>query len=43
MQEHCVCDLLVHLPEYGLHLYFEGVSQALRLVEVYDLTRLQVK
>lgn len=43
MQEGSSSDLLVNLPEHGMHLCFEGSSQRLRLIEVYDLSRLQVQ
>ncbi|KAL0030389.1 hypothetical protein WJX79_000798 [Trebouxia sp. C0005] len=36
-------DILLNLPEHGVHLIFESSSQTLRLIEVYDLSRLQVK
>ncbi|KAL0021548.1 hypothetical protein WJX77_007325 [Trebouxia sp. C0004] len=38
-----VDDILVNLPEHGVHLIFESSSQKLRVIEVYDLSRLQVK
>ncbi|KAL4426708.1 hypothetical protein ABPG77_004764 [Micractinium sp. CCAP 211/92] len=36
-------DLALGLPEHGMHLLFEGTQQRLRLIEVYDITRLQVR
>lgn len=36
-------DILLNLPEHGVHLIFESSSQTLRLIEVYDLSRLQVR
>ncbi|KAL0047925.1 hypothetical protein WJX82_003400 [Trebouxia sp. C0006] len=38
-----VDDILLNFPEHGVHLMFESSSQKLRLIEVYDLSRLQVK
>ncbi len=35
-------DLALGLPEHGMHLLFDGTQQRLRLIEVYDTTRLQV-
>jgi len=35
-------DVVINFPEHGMHLRFEPRSQRLRLVEVYDLSRLQV-
>lgn len=35
-------DIVVNFPEHGMHLRFEPRSQRLRLVEVYDVSRLQV-
>lgn len=35
-------DIVINFPEHGMHLRFEARSQRLRLVEVYDLSRLQV-
>jgi hypothetical protein len=34
-------DIIINFPEYGMHLRFEPRSQRLRLVEVYDVSRLQ--
>lgn len=34
--------LLLNFPEHGLHLVFEGFSQRLCLIEVFDLSRVQV-
>lgn len=36
-------DLALTLPGQGLHLVFDGAQQRLRLVDVYDPTRLQVR
>ncbi|BDA50963.1 probable UPF0183 protein C16orf70 homolog at N-terminal half [Coccomyxa sp. Obi] len=36
-------DIVINFPEHGMHLRFEPRSQRLRLIEVYDLSRLQVK
>lgn len=35
-------DIVINFPEHGLHLRFEARSQRLRLIEVYDVSRLQV-
>ena len=35
-------DILLYFPEHGLHLIFDGASQMLRLIEVLDLSRVQV-
>lgn len=35
-------DIVINFPEHGMHLRFEPRSQRLRLIEVYDLSRLQV-
>lgn len=35
-------DIVINFPEHGMHLRFEPRSQRLRLVEVYDVSRLQV-
>ena len=35
-------DIVINFPEHGFHLRFEPRSQRLRLIEVYDVTRLQV-
>lgn len=35
-------DVVISFPEHGFHLRFEPRSQRLRLIEVYDVTRLQV-
>lgn len=35
-------DLALTLPGQGLHLLFDGAQQRLRLIDVYDPTRLQV-
>lgn len=35
-------DLTLGLPEHGLHLRFDGLSQSLKLIEVHDATRMQV-
>ena len=36
-------DLILSFPEHGLHLIFNGINQRLRLIEVFDLSRTQVK
>lgn len=36
-------DIVINFPEHGLHLRFEPRSQRLRLIEVYDVSRLQVR
>ena len=36
-------DLILSFPEHGLHLIFDGISQRLALIEVFDLSRMQVK
>lgn len=38
-----VDDILLNFPEHGMHLIFESSSQKLHLIEVYDLSRLQLK
>ncbi len=43
LQTTSVDDILLNFPEHGVHLIFESSSQKLRLIEVYDLSRLQVK
>ena len=35
-------DILLNFPEHGLHLVFDGANQRLRLLEIYDLSRMQV-
>jgi Uncharacterised protein family (UPF0183) len=35
-------DIVLNLPEHGIHLRFEPKSQRLRLIEAYDLSRSQV-
>ena len=35
-------DFILSLPEHGLHLVFDGISQRLRLIEIFDLSRMQV-
>lgn len=35
-------DVLLRFPEYGFQLHFEPRSQRLRLIQVFDATRLQV-
>ena len=35
-------DLILNFPEHGMHLRFEPSSQRLRLIEVYDISRMQV-
>ena len=36
-------DIVINFPEHGFHLRFDPRSQRLRLIEVYDVTRLQVR
>ena len=36
-------DVFLNFPEHGLHLVFDGASQRLRLLELFDLSRMQVK
>ena len=43
LQTTSVDDILLNFPEHGVHLIFESSSQKLRLIEVYDLSRLQVR
>ncbi len=43
LQTKSVDDILLNFPEHGVHLIFESSSQKLRLIEVYDLSRLQVR
>lgn len=35
-------DLILNFPEHGMHLRFEPSSQRLRLIEIYDVSRMQV-
>ena len=35
-------DLVLNLPEHVMHLLFDPHTQRLRLIEVYDLSRMQV-
>jgi hypothetical protein len=42
MQEPLKHDMVINFPANGFHLRFESTSQRLRLIEVYDITRLQV-
>eukprot|EP00884_Botryococcus_braunii_P022641 jgi/Botrbrau1/9060/Bobra.0376s0034.2 len=35
-------DIILNLPEHGIHLRFDSRSQRLRLIEGYDLTRAEV-
>lgn len=43
MQDFLEQDLLLNLPEHGMHLRFEAHSQRLRLIEVYDISRMEVR
>lgn len=43
MQDFLEQDLLLNLPEQGMHLRFEAHSQRLRLIEVYDISRMEVR
>ena len=36
-------DIVVNFPSYGFHLLFEPETQLLRMVEVYDVTRIQLR
>lgn len=36
-------DLILNLPEHGMHLRFEPRHQRLRLIEIYDISRVQVR
>ncbi|EFJ28090.1 hypothetical protein SELMODRAFT_231702 [Selaginella moellendorffii] len=36
-------DLVISFPEHGFHLRFEPRTQRLRLIEVYDVQRLQMR
>jgi hypothetical protein len=36
-------DLVISFPEHGFHLRFEPRSQRLRLIEVFDVQRLQMR
>jgi len=42
-QETACSDIILNFPESGMHLRFEPVSQRLRLIEVYDLSRMQIR
>ena len=42
VQDTLARDVLVGFPEHGFQLHFEPHCQRLRLVEVFDVTRLQV-
>ena len=35
-------DLVLNLPEHGMHLRFDPGTQRLRLIEIYDISRIQV-
>lgn len=35
-------DILLNLPEHGMHLRFQAKSQRLRLIEIYDISRMEV-
>lgn len=35
-------DLIINFPEHGMHLRFEPSRQQLRLIEIYDVSRMQV-
>lgn len=35
-------DIILNFPEHGMHLRFEPSSQQLRLIEIYDVSRMQV-
>ena len=41
MQDFLEQDVLLNLPEHGMHLRFEACSQRLRLIEVYDISRME--
>ena len=43
MQGGCDEVILLKFPEHGMHLVFDAKSQKLRLIEVYDLSRVQVR
>jgi len=44
LQETVSCkDIILNFPEAGMHLRFEPYSQRLRLIEIYDLSRMQVR
>lgn len=36
-------DIVLNFPSYGFHLLFEPETQLLRMVEVYDVTRIQLR
>ncbi|KAK9803064.1 hypothetical protein WJX73_005354 [Symbiochloris irregularis] len=36
-------DILLNLPEHGMHLRFQAHSQRLRLIEIYDISRMEVR
>lgn len=36
-------EIIMNFPSYGFHLRFESEKQCLRMVEVYDVTRLQLR
>ena len=42
MQEFLEHDVILCLPEHGMHLRFEPTSQRLRLIEIYDISRMEV-
>lgn len=43
MQDMLQNDIILNFPEHGMHLRFEARTQRLRLIEVYDMSRLQVR
>jgi hypothetical protein len=43
VQEPLKVDLVISFPEHGFHLRFEPRSQRLRLIEVFDVQRLQMR
>lgn len=42
-EEPLALDLVISFPDHGFHLRFEPRSQRLRLIEVYDVQRLQMR
>lgn len=42
-EEPLMLDLVVSFPDHGFHLRFESSSQRLRLIEVFDVQRLQMR
>uniref|UniRef100_A0A0D6R3Y6 Uncharacterized protein n=1 Tax=Araucaria cunninghamii TaxID=56994 RepID=A0A0D6R3Y6_ARACU len=42
-EEPLILDIVISFPDHGFHLRFEPFSQRLRLIEVFDVQRLQMR